>query len=762
MNAILRKAAATWLAMVMSALLVACGGSGGGPGGFFGGLPAGGGEQGGGGAPPDPATPQPSPPNILFVIMDDVGVDQMASFGYGGNTPPPMPNIDAVADAGIRFRNTWSMPECSPGRAAFFVGRYPLRTGMYQALGPNDLANSQLSPHDVTVPKLLKAAGYDSAMFGKFHLAGPEHNAAGNTTPAQLGWDYFYGWVGGLPGSIDTSAGGVHDAGEPQACGFYPHHFAGSCSYADNTCENMAQPALSEDSSGLQCLTKGGIFVKDHVCGQPLPQGVALDFSKENAYYVSPLVIVENGKAEEVPLTDPRARGYRTTIETDAAVRWIRSRPANKPWMATVSYSAAHTPWQHAPKRLSPQTSPHLSGNILDCGNTVAGRVIQNQMTEAMDTEFGRLMVETGLAQRGEGGHLAYDPQASNTVVVIVGDNGTLGYAAKLPFDPTLAKGTSYQTGVWVPLIVAGPQVAQPGREVEHMVNSVDLFQFFGELAGVDARKAVPRTIDGVGLLPYLRDVGAASLRSINFTQSGMNLQADGGSNGPCVMNRNAAANPPAGGSCTQIPTAKSVCEDNGGVWWGGGYTDASVVPNGGTGYVRCWEVNKAIHLADPSAPKVSILPESSAAIRDPKFKIVRNTVTDYDAVTNTAVTLATEELYEVDQSKGTPRLEDPAGKDLLKQPPLSDEARSAYVALKDKLDDLLASEPDCPGDGNKDGVVDAKDEGNWHEIARDWGLSSVYDFVVAGVLDGRTDAADGQIVAQNLGKTCPKSHGVY
>jgi len=724
-------------------LLAACGGSGG---------------SGGHGGDDDQAKAKP---NILFVIMDDVGVDQMQSFGYGGNTPPPMPNINAVADAGVKFRNTWSMPECSPGRASFFVGRYPLRTNMYQALGPNDLANSQLSPYDVTAPKMLKTAGYESAMFGKFHLAGPEHNAAGNTTPAQLGWDYFYGWIGGLPGSIDTSAGGVYGAGDPQACGFYPHHFAGSCSYANNTCENMAQPPLTEDSPGLQCLTKGGIFVKGHVCGQPLPSGVAFNFNKENAYYVSPLVIVRDGKAEEVPLSDPRARGYRTTIETDAAIDWIKARPANKPWMATVSYSAAHTPWQHAPKRLSPGTSPGLSGNILDCNDTVQGRLIQNQMTEAMDTEFGRLMVETGLARRGDDGKLVYDPKASNTVVVIVGDNGSLGYAAKLPFDPTLAKGTSYQTGVWVPLIVAGPQVAQPGREVEHMVNGVDLFQFFGELAGVDAHKVVPRTIDGVGLLPYLENAEAPALRSINFTQSGVNLQANGGRNGPCVMGRDTSGTPADGGSCTQIPTSKSVCEDNGGVWWGKDYTDAQVVPNGGAGYTRCWEVNQAIHKADATAPWTTVLPESSSAIRDTHYKIVRNQSTDYDAASDGGVLQSTEEFYEVDQAKNTPKLEKPDQNDLLKGT-LTAEQQASYNTLKAKLDELLASEPDCPGDGNKDGVVDAEDESNWRAIAQNWGLSSVYDFFVDGVLDGKTDATDGQIIAHNLNTTCARSHSVY
>ena len=85
-------------------------------------------------------------PNILFIIMDDVGIDQMASFGYGGKTPAVMPNIDALSNNGIRFRNNWSMPLCSPSRAMFFEGRFPIRSHVTSALGPSDLANSMVSP----------------------------------------------------------------------------------------------------------------------------------------------------------------------------------------------------------------------------------------------------------------------------------------------------------------------------------------------------------------------------------------------------------------------------------------------------------------------------------------------------------------------------------------------------------------------------------------------------------------------------------------
>lgn len=68
-------------------------------------------------------------------------------------------------------------------------------------------------------------------------------------------------------------------------------------------------------------------------------------------------------------------------------------------------------------------------------------------------------MVATSIASRGRDDQLEYNPRNNDTMIVILGDNGTLGTEVKSPFDPTRAKGTAYQTGVWVPLIVAGPQV---------------------------------------------------------------------------------------------------------------------------------------------------------------------------------------------------------------------------------------------------------------------------------------------------------------
>ena len=197
--------------------------------------------------------------------------------------------------------------------------------------------------------------------------------------------------------------------------------------------------------------------------------------------------------------------------------------------MATVSYSNIHTPYQQPLSSLLPATEPDTSG--LKCtGNTTANefatRIISNQMAEAMDKEIGNLFVAIGLATLNTDGTLNYNPQATNTMVIIVGDNGTFAPGVKAPLNPNRAKGYVYQTGVWVPLIVAGPQVVSPDRDVSAMVNVADIFQLFGEIVGVDVHQVVPPShiLDSVSMMPYLTNPNQSSLRTTNFTQTGNNF----------------------------------------------------------------------------------------------------------------------------------------------------------------------------------------------------------------------------------------------
>ena len=117
-------------------------------------------------------------PNLILIIADDVGVDQLTSFGFGGVQPPATPTIDSLAATGVRFSNTWSMPTCSTTRAALFSGRYPPRTNVNTAIVSTDFANSQTSPFEQTLPRVLADQGYVSAYIGKIHVTGSDVNPA--------------------------------------------------------------------------------------------------------------------------------------------------------------------------------------------------------------------------------------------------------------------------------------------------------------------------------------------------------------------------------------------------------------------------------------------------------------------------------------------------------------------------------------------------------------------------------------------------------
>lgn len=726
-------------------------------------------------------------PNILLVIMDDVGADQLQFMGYGGTPlPTTAPNIDAIAGQGVRFRNTWSMPECSPGRSTLFTGHYPLRNNIYQAIGPNDLANSQVSAYAMTTPKLLHHAGYVSAMFGKFHLAGPDHNPHGYATPRALGWDHFHGWIGGLPGSIDTTAGGIAPEGT-YTCGYVPRHnvtnadgsttpgaYSGACyvptASGGVTCEVLtSKPPAQGDSAGLQCLTRGGVLAPGASCQSTVPTDI--DFDHQNAHYVSPLLMVsknETGKIAEQPLRDPRGRGYRSTIEADATIHWINSRQpraeGGHPWMATLSFSAAHTPLQPPPSALVPSGT---TSHYIDCsadGSIVNLRKLTNAMIEAMDTELGRVLVATGIARRNAEGKLVYQPD-SNTVVIIIGDNGSLGTTVKLPFDPSRAKGTAYQTGVWVPLIVAGPEVVSPDRAVSAMVNTVDVYQLFGEIAGLDVDSLTQGRTDGSPLMPYLRNPAQSPIRQNNFTQGGLNLQANGARNGPCVFPLTIGG--VTSRSCSHTPTSKNVCEDNGGTWWGEGADDPSVpravIQQGGL--QQCWQTNQAVYKYEANHDRqqyeqnrITMLPTRYQAVRDMNYKLVHNQMLDYDIETDGPVQKSIYEFYRINESKDPRKLEiDTANRNLLTgtgdPSSLTEEQSDHYVALNNRLDAILASEVACPGDGNRDGAVNQTDIDNIQSLFdRGWHGSSVYDFN----LDGKTNQTDLDTIRGHFG-ACPR-----
>lgn len=361
-----------------------------------------------------------SKPNILFVIADDLGPENVGAYksDIALADPPATPNLDALANAGVRFRNAWGFPVCSPSRAAMYTGRLPLRTGVGAVIEAD--TDHVLSTSETTLPEVAAAGGYATALIGKWHLG-------------------------------STASIGGNDA--PRTAGFGKH---------------------------------SGIL-----------SGAVNSYTKWQKYV--------DGSAIRKFVTT-----YATTSEVDDTKAWISG--TSQPWMATLSLIAPHNPF-HKPTAglytsdLSDITNPNL--------NASTKRRCYKAAVEALDTELGRLLDE--LESKG---------QLASTMVIFVGDNGTPSAAVDAGVDASKAKGTVYQRGVRVPLIVAGPHVVNGGRVEDALVSGTDLFATLAELTGQSASTG----IDSVTLMPYLTASSHPSARTWVYTETFTGSGPDSGS----------------------------------------------------------------------------------------------------------------------------------------------------------------------------------------------------------------------------------------
>ncbi len=130
-------------------------------------------------------TPKTRKPNIILIMADDVSWE---CFGAYGAVDYKTPNIDALAQRGVRFQNCFSTPICTPSRVKLMTGKYNFRN--YTHFG-------YLNPKEKTFGQMLQAAGYKTAIAGKWQLNGIYHKAEGyldNTRPFKAGFDEYCLW----------------------------------------------------------------------------------------------------------------------------------------------------------------------------------------------------------------------------------------------------------------------------------------------------------------------------------------------------------------------------------------------------------------------------------------------------------------------------------------------------------------------------------------------------------------------------------------
>ncbi|MFW1966160.1 arylsulfatase [Acinetobacter guillouiae] len=127
-------------------------------------------------------------PNIIVILLDDVGWGDLGVYGGGVATGAATPNMDRMAKEGLQLMNAYSQPSCTPTRATILTGQLPIRTGLLRPMLPGEGSHERGIDPSTTLPQKLKNAGYITQAIGKWHLG-----TAKEAQPQNVGFDDYYG-----------------------------------------------------------------------------------------------------------------------------------------------------------------------------------------------------------------------------------------------------------------------------------------------------------------------------------------------------------------------------------------------------------------------------------------------------------------------------------------------------------------------------------------------------------------------------------------
>lgn len=185
---------------------------------------------------------------------------------------------------------------------------------------------------------------------------------------------------------------------------------------------------------------------------------------------------------------------YATTQTIDDAIGWLDTINGANPFFLWIAFNAPHDPYHLPPASICntvglPGTTGHIAANK---------EKYFKAAIEAMDTEMGRLFT-----------YLETNNLLSTTNIIFVGDNGNGNQVAQIPSSPNHAKGTVYNYGVDVPMIIKGPAVVDPNRTSDALVNTPDIYATIAELCGyTNWQSAIPTgdVVDSRSFLPIIKN----------------------------------------------------------------------------------------------------------------------------------------------------------------------------------------------------------------------------------------------------------------
>lgn len=381
------------------------------------------------------------PPNIIVIVADDLGYNDISLFGGGVAGVVKTPNIDAIGSDGVVVEQGYTTNgTCSPSRAGIMTGRYPTRFGFEFTSAPQALARYVshstpgalhqpifhedrvaavppretlgLPPGETTIAELLKQKGYQTLLVGKWHL--------GETKEMR-----------------------------PQGQGF---------------------------DEALAVLQGAAMFLpKNH----PDVVNAPLDFDPIDRFLWAnlPYAVEWQGREGEARF---RPTGYVTDYFADEAAKAITAN-RNRPFFLYLAFTAPHTPLQ------ATREDYDALAAIPDHTQRVYGAMIRS-----LDRGVGRVMQ----ALRDNG-------IDENTIVMFVSDNGGAWYTGLADINAPFRgwKSTFFEGGIRTPYFIRWPGGLPRGVRVPGPATHLDIFTTAAAAAGA----AAPTNTDGIDLLPYLR-----------------------------------------------------------------------------------------------------------------------------------------------------------------------------------------------------------------------------------------------------------------
>ncbi len=429
------------------------------------------------------STARPQQPNIILILADDLGPDMVGAYesillderrvlepGCADDPdcrpdPPCTPTLDALAARGMLFTRCWSNPFCSPTRAQIMTGQHSFRNGIGRLTTAQTLR--------FTTPPLawrLGDAGYVSAALGKWHLQ-----------EASLDYDWN-----------QVTRREYLAAAENERCPGRAEYVGGGFDYRLGSAANLQQIFTQAEDGGTYTEWEknfNGIPMMGYC------RYATLDTIDDALAMLDPAVPLRCAVPGRLPCLGPQSPPLCDDFDLVAT---------GAPWFLYLALNAPHSPF-HRP---NPDFCPSENDpECYVCDDPLQPDFNQDQlirhMTEVMDAQLARLLAVVDL---------------STTYVIFIGDNGTAteAIAPQARYRPDLVdpcaasrgKGSLYEGGLRVPLIIAGPGIA-PGSRCDQLVSTVDLLATLCELAGADGTAD-----DSVSFASYLSDPDAPPVRA--------------------------------------------------------------------------------------------------------------------------------------------------------------------------------------------------------------------------------------------------------